>query len=77
MTPAIVILREYGSQKKTTNCSIAQFLAQQASSRYQLAPPPNAFEYLLLNGRLLVVFDGLDELLDSSYRPRWSPQNRP
>ena len=68
MTPAIVILREYGSQKKTTNCSIAQFLAQQASSRYQLAPPPNAFEYLLLNGRLLVVFDGLDELLDSSYR---------
>ncbi len=68
VTPAIVILREYGSQKKTTNCSIAQFLEQQASSRFQLTPPANAFEYLLLNGRLLVVFDGLDELLDSSYR---------
>jgi hypothetical protein len=68
VTPVIVILREYGSQKKLTNCSILQFLEQQASSRYQLVPPLNAFEYLLLNGRLLIVFDGLDELLDSSYR---------
>ena len=68
ITPALVILREYGSQKKSNNCSIVQFLEQQASSRYQLTAPPGAFEYLLLNGRLLVVFDGLDELLDSSYR---------
>jgi predicted NACHT family NTPase len=68
VTPAIVILREYGSQKKATNCSIVEFLEQQAKSRYQLRPPENAFEYLLLNGRMLVVFDGLDELLDTSYR---------
>jgi NACHT domain-containing protein len=68
ITPALVVLREYGSQKKATNCSIVQFLEQQAASRYQLKPPANAFEYLLLNGRILIIFDGLDELLDSSYR---------
>jgi hypothetical protein len=68
VTPVLVTLREYGGQKKTTNCSIIQFVEQQATSRYQLKPPANAFEYLLLNGRLLIVFDGLDELLDTSYR---------
>jgi len=31
-------------------------------------PPYGAFEYLLLNGRLAIIFDGLDELLDTSYR---------
>lgn len=68
VTPVLVVLREFGSQKKSTGCSIAQFIAKQATSRYQLDPPERAFEYLLLNGRLLVIFDGLDELLDTSYR---------
>ena len=43
ITPVVVTLREYGTQKKATNCSIVQFLAQQASSRYQLEPPPLRF----------------------------------
>ncbi len=68
VTPAIVVLREFGSQRKISNCSIVQFLEQQANSRYQVAPPAHAFEYMLLNGRMIVIFDGLDELLDSSYR---------
>jgi hypothetical protein len=67
-TPLLVLLREYGSQKKATNCSIIQFLEQQAASRYQLRAPMHAFDYLLLSGRVFVIFDGLDELLDSSYR---------
>jgi hypothetical protein len=67
-TPMLVVLREYGSQKKTDHCSILQFIESQAASRYQLPAPLNALEYLLLNGRLVVVFDGLDELLDTSYR---------
>lgn len=68
MTPTLVILREYGSKRKASGCSILQFLEQQARYRYQIEPPPNAFEYLLLNGRLFLVFDGLDELLETSYR---------
>ena len=68
LTPLLIILREFGSQKKTSICSIARFLSLQAASRYQLEPPPMAFEYLLLNGRALVIFDGLDELLETSFR---------
>lgn len=68
VTPILVILREYGGQKKTDHCSILQFIESQSASRYQLPVPPGAFEYLLLNGRVIVEFDGLDELLDTSYR---------
>ena len=68
VTPVLVVLREFGIQKKLSGCSIAQFIEMQSNSRYQLDPPPNAFQYLLLNGRLIVIFDGLDELLDTSYR---------
>jgi hypothetical protein len=69
LTPILVILREYGAWKKETPCSLAQFITQQATSRYQLADPPlEAFEYLFSVGRVLVIFDGLDELLDTGYR---------
>lgn len=68
VTPILVVLREYGAEKKTRNWSILQFIEATARSRYQLEPPPRAFEYLFLNGRALVIFDGLDELLQSSYR---------
>lgn len=68
VTPILVVLREYGAEKKTRNWSILQFIEGTARSRYQLEPPPRAFEYLLLNGRAIVIFDGLDELLQSSQR---------
>ncbi len=68
VTPILVILRDYGAEKKAHNCSFLQFIEAMANSKYQVQPPPGAFEYLLLSGRVLVVFDGLDELLDSSYR---------
>ena len=68
LTPILVVLRDYGNEKKTTNCSILQFIEKKANADHQLEPPINAFKYLLLNGRALVIFDGLDELLDTSYR---------
>lgn len=68
VTPILVTLRDYGTEKKTRGCSILQFIELTANSMYQLLPPIGAFEYLLLNGRVIVVFDGLDELLDTSYR---------
>ena len=37
-------------------------------SKYQLSPPTDAVEYLLLNGHLMVIFDGLDELLEPQDR---------
>jgi len=68
VTPVLVIVREYGARKKTSNCSIVEFIEETANSRYLVRPPQGAFEYLFLNGRTIVVFDGLDELLETSYR---------
>jgi hypothetical protein len=70
LTPVPVILRDYGSEKKARNCSILQFIELTANSTYQVQPPVGAFEYLLLNGRVVVIFDGLDELLETSYRQK-------
>lgn len=68
LTPVLVVLREYSSKKKE-GVSIVQFMESEATSKYQLSQiPPGTFEYLLNNGHLLVVFDGLDELLDTSHR---------
>lgn len=68
VTPIIVVLRDFGAEKKVRNCSILQYIETKANADYQVKPPEQAFEYLLLNGRVIVIFDGLDELLDTSYR---------
>jgi GTPase SAR1 family protein len=68
VTPILIILRDYGTQKKENHCSILEFIERTANSHYQIRPPKGAFEYLLLNGRAFLIFDGLDELLDTSYR---------
>jgi len=47
-----------GIWEKKSSCSILQFIEATANSDYQIQPPPRAFEYLLLNGRV-VIFDGL------------------
>ncbi|MBS1826768.1 MAG: NACHT domain-containing protein [Acidobacteria bacterium] len=68
VTPSVVVLRDYGTELKKDRCSIVDFMERDCESSYQLKPPPHAFEYLLTAGRLMVIFDGLDELLDTSFR---------
>ena len=70
LTPVLVILREYSAKKKKDGSSVIQFIESEVTSKYQLPQeaPSGAFEYLLHNGHLLVIFDGLDELLEPSYR---------
>lgn len=68
VTPIHVILRDYGKEKGEKNCSILEFIESTAKSRYQVEPPLGAFEYLLANGHAIVIFDGLDELLETRYR---------
>ncbi|MFE9235175.1 NACHT domain-containing protein [Cellulosimicrobium funkei] len=65
--PFIVTLRDYAREPNMAS-SIADFIAQQAAAVYQCKPPAGAIEYLLATGRGLVVFDGLDELLDTTRR---------
>lgn len=68
LTAALVVLRDYGAAKKEHGYSIVQFLDAVANSHYQVSPPRGAFEYMLLNGRAMVIFDGLDELIDTHHR---------
>ncbi|MDQ3705537.1 MAG: NACHT domain-containing protein [Chloroflexota bacterium] len=68
VTPILVILREYGEKKKERGCSILGYIEATARERHQLQVPSGAFEYLLLNGRTVVIFDGLDELLETRDR---------
>lgn len=69
VTPILVVLRKYGEKKKTHHYSILKFIEVTAESDYQIPSlPSGAFEYLLRNGRALVIFDGLDELLDTNDR---------
>jgi len=68
LTPILVVLRDYGIKLDSDGLSIIQYIEHISNSWYQESPPPGAFEYLLMNGRALVIFDGLDELLDTSKR---------
>lgn len=68
VTPVLVVLRDYGAEKKARPCSVLEYISRTSESLYQVSPPRRALEYLLSVGRLLVVFDGLDELLDNNYR---------
>lgn len=72
VTPLIVVLRDFGSVKNKRRVSILQFMEEQINTNYQIAPLDSAMEYLLQAGRLCVIFDGLDELLDTSYRQKVS-----
>ncbi|GHO92302.1 hypothetical protein KSF_023500 [Reticulibacter mediterranei] len=69
LTPILVVLRNYGAEKKEHRCSIREYIETEVEATYQLPPAPDgALEYLLVNGSALVIFDGLDELLETSYR---------
>jgi len=68
VAPILVILREYGVQKNANCVSIIQYVEQMIFSKYQLQVPFACLDYLLLSGRALIIFDGLDELLETKYR---------
>jgi hypothetical protein len=68
LTPIVVVLRDYGAQKRQDPLSIVDFIELNANSSLQVSPPNGAIEYLLLSGRAIVIFDGLDELLDTHFR---------
>ncbi|MGK7941868.1 MAG: NACHT domain-containing NTPase [Crocosphaera sp.] len=71
VTPFLVILRDYASQKQQDPCSIVEFINDNIKANYQVTSfPSDAVEYLLLNGRAVVIFDGLDELTNTSDRQK-------
>jgi len=63
----LVTLREYAS-KTPIEWSVTEHIEQNLSTLYHAPAPDGLVERLLLTGRAVVIFDGLDELLDTSRR---------
>ena len=70
IVPFVVVVRDYHAEKQSNNISIIDFINEELSNDFQIKPPKGAIEYLLLNGYFLLVFDGLDELLDIRFREK-------
>src|SRR5262249_3540160 len=66
--PFLLILRNHVDDFRTRRSTIVDHLADLCRSPYQVEPPADAIEYLLLNGRALVIFDGLDEIFETHVR---------
>ena len=61
--PFLVTLREYTAKR-----SLVGHVEHQLETFYQCPPPSGLLELLLLTSRAVMIFDGLDELLDTSQR---------
>lgn len=65
--PFLVTLRKY-AEKDPPKRSVVGHIEDTLATLYQCPAPPGAVDRLLLTGRAMVIFDGLDELLDPSRR---------
>jgi NACHT domain len=65
--PFVVTLRQYAA-KEPPEFSITGHIEWTLKTLYQSAAPNGLVERLLRTGQALVIFDGLDELLDTSRR---------
>ena len=65
--PFLVTLRDYAAMQPIEH-SVTAYIAQTLETLYQCAAPESLVEGLLITGRALVIFDGLDELLDVTRR---------
>ena len=65
--PFLVILREFAARTPPER-SVVGYIEHKLETFYQCAPPIGLVTRLLLSGNALVIFDGLDELVDTSRR---------
>lgn len=66
-----VVLRELSSANKKSPVSVSEFVSRLPVSRYQMPEPHRGLvEHLFRCGRAVVIFDGLDELMDIAERRR-------
>jgi hypothetical protein len=65
--PFLVTLRNYASGDLPQR-SVVSYIEHLLTAFYQIPPPAGLVELLLLTGRAVVIFDGLDELLDAGRR---------
>lgn len=73
LIPFVVTLREYAATYPPER-SIAEHIEHCLKTLYQCPAPEGLVERLLMTERAVVIFDGLDELLDTSLRRSVSMQ---
>jgi GTPase SAR1 family protein len=66
--PLVVTLRRYETLKSSRSLSLVQYFEEVIREDFHLDAPPGAIDYLLASGDCVVLFDGLDELLDTHRR---------
>jgi NACHT domain len=65
--PFMVILRDFATDDPP-QWSVVEFIEHRLRTFYQCPSPAKAIDRLLLNGGAFIVFDGLDELIDTTRR---------
>lgn len=66
--PFLMVLRNFTTAFRRGGRGLTHHLEQICADPYNLTPPPDAVEYLLRNGRAVVLLDGLDELVSPELR---------
>ncbi|MCP2256572.1 NACHT domain-containing protein [Streptoalloteichus tenebrarius] len=66
--PFLLVLRNFTSSFREGGKGLAHYLERICGDPYNLEPPSHAVDYLLRNGRAVVVLDGLDELVEPELR---------
>jgi hypothetical protein len=69
--PFLLVLRNFAGSFREGGKSLAHYLEQVCGDPYNLEPPPKAVDYLLRNGRAVVLLDGLDELVEPELRRKF------
>src|SRR6185295_11515382 len=68
LVPLLLVVRKHTESLRKDNQTLLHYLEATCRNPYNVSPSPGSLEYLLLNGKAVVVIDGIDELGDSRYR---------
>lgn len=68
--PFLIVLRTFADSFRKGGSQLVRYLEKLCGDPYNLRPPSQAVDYLLRNGRAIVILDGLDELVESEQRRR-------
>jgi NACHT domain len=66
--PILLVVRRYSRTLRAEHNTLVHYLEAACRQPYNVVPPPDALEYLLLNGRITLIIDGVDELGEGEYR---------